>query len=112
MITDWAIVHFSKVPRHNSEKVHRVLTAAGYQMKSPLGRLLLSLIKAYCLDEAELKRLMMQVTFKVPGFTSQARVWMLPHMMPGSRMRKMVNMEHSIYPMKLDLAITGLGSGI
>ncbi|KAL7933458.1 hypothetical protein V8C35DRAFT_280789 [Trichoderma chlorosporum] len=62
------------------------------------------------LNVAELKRLMMQVTSKVPGLMPQSRLYLLPHMMPGSKMPNMVNIMPYRYHTEAELAMTGLGS--
>ncbi|KAK0764315.1 hypothetical protein N5P37_003714 [Trichoderma harzianum] len=40
----------------------------------------------------KLKQLMIQITSKVPGPSAQARLELLPHMMPDSKMPRMINM--------------------
>ncbi|KAL7897288.1 hypothetical protein HDV63DRAFT_264558 [Trichoderma sp. SZMC 28014] len=62
------------------------------------------------LDEAEVKRLMMQITSKVQGVTPPHRLILLPHMMPASRMPRMVNIQPYVFPTKAQLAMTGLTS--
>lgn len=62
------------------------------------------------LDVDKLRRLMMQVSSKVPGLPAQARLALLPYMMPGSRMPRIINIELYIYPPKDTLIMTGLTS--
>lgn len=62
------------------------------------------------LDEAEVNRLMMQVISKVQGVTPAHRLKLLPHMMPGSRMPRMINIAPYVFPTKAKLVMTGLTS--
>ncbi|UKZ56306.1 hypothetical protein TrVGV298_010141 [Trichoderma virens] len=64
----------------------------------------------FTLDVAKLKRLTMQITSKVPGLSPQSRLELLPHMIPGSKMPRMVHMEPYVYPSEAELAMTGLTS--
>lgn len=62
------------------------------------------------LDETEVKRLMIQITSNVQGVTPSLRLRLLPHMMIGSRMPRMINIAPYIFPTKAQLAMTGLTS--
>ncbi|KAL7798821.1 hypothetical protein V8C43DRAFT_276360 [Trichoderma afarasin] len=57
-----------------------------------------------------LERLMQNVTSKVPGMSPQARLSLLPHMMPDSKMPRMINMEPYVFPLEAEIVLSGLTS--
>ncbi|KAM0478899.1 hypothetical protein ACHAPX_004877 [Trichoderma viride] len=87
---------------HFSRYIHHIFKAD--RARDPL------VVRGANLDETEVKRLMMQITSKVPGVTPSLRLRLLPHMMIGSRMPRMINIAPYIFPTKAQLAMTGLTS--
>ncbi|KAL7952888.1 hypothetical protein V8C34DRAFT_322001 [Trichoderma compactum] len=50
------------------------------------------------------------ITSRVKGITPSSRLILLPHMMPGSKMPRMINIQPYRFPTKAELALTGLTS--
>ncbi|KAL6824095.1 hypothetical protein V8C40DRAFT_30922 [Trichoderma camerunense] len=61
-------------------------------------------------DVELLERLMLDVTSKVPNINPQTRLSLLPHMIPDSKMPRMINMEPYVFPSEGEIILSGLTS--
>ncbi|KAM0253979.1 hypothetical protein ACHAQJ_006992 [Trichoderma viride] len=60
------------------------------------------------IDESKVAALMQQVTTRVPLIDPNHRVYLLPCMMPGTRMPPLYNLAGCRWPHKIELSLTGL----
>lgn len=87
---------------HFSRWVHRAVISD--RRRTPL------VVKETFMDEDRVKALMLQVTSRMPGIEPGMRMSVLPHMLTGTMMPKMINMEPYQTPTPEQLLLTGLPS--
>lgn len=98
----WTEVYgFTEFP-HFFRWVHRAVISD--RTRTPL------IVKETLIDEDRVKILMLQVTSSIPGINPGMRLLILPHMLPGTIMPRMINMEPYQTPTPEQLLLTGLPS--
>lgn len=66
--------------------------------------------EASSINEDRVKTLLLSVVYRVESITRSARLPLLPHTLPESRMPPMINMQPYTAPTPTQLALTGLAS--
>lgn len=87
---------------HPSRWIHKAATSD--RNRTPL------VVNEDLLNEDKIKGLMLQVTSRLPGIDPTMRVLVLPHMLDGTTMPKMINMDPYRTPTPQQLKLTGLPS--